>query len=51
MKDVKEFLMKYRGAIIGGLVALLLVAVRLHILLVWIAIIIAGIFVRKLCSK
>ena len=45
MKDFKEFLMKYRGAVIGGLVALVLVAFRAHFLLIAIAVIGAGIFV------
>ena len=45
MKDVKEFLIKYRGAIIGGLFALLILLLRLHIVLIWLAILVLGIVI------
>ena len=45
MEDFKNFIIKYRGAIIGGLVALLALLLRLHILLLWLLVIIAGIFI------
>ncbi len=45
MEDFKNFIIKYRGAILGGLIALLALLLRLHILLLWILVIIAGIFI------
>lgn len=42
MEDFKNFLIKYRGAIIGGLVALVILLLKLHNVLIWILIIIAG---------
>ena len=45
MEDFINFLTKYRGAILGGLIALLALLLRLHILLLWILVIIAGIFI------
>ncbi len=45
MEDFKNFIFKYRGAILGGLIALLALLLRLHILLLWILVIIAGIFI------
>ncbi len=43
MEEFKYFLKKYRGAIIGGLVALVALILNLHKILIWIAIIIIGI--------
>ena len=45
MEGVKNFLIKYRGAIIGGIVALLALILNLHKLLIWILIIVAGIVI------
>lgn len=43
MEDFKNFLIKFRGAIIGGLIALVALLLNLHKVLLWILIIIAGI--------
>ncbi len=43
MEDFKNFLSKYKGAIIGGLIALVALLLNLHKVLVWIIIIVAGI--------
>lgn len=43
MEDFKNFLINYRGAIIGGLIALIALLLNLHTVLLWILIIIAGI--------
>jgi len=43
MKDIKEFLIKYRGAIIGGAISILALLLNLHKVLLWIAVIVIGI--------
>lgn len=43
MEDFKNFLINYRGAIIGGIIALIALLLNLHTVLIWILIIIAGI--------
>ena len=45
MKDMKEFLTKYRGALIGGLVAIIVLVLKLHEIMVGILIILAGIVI------
>ena len=45
MEDFKNFLINYRGAIIGGLIALIALLLNLHTVLMWILIIIAGILI------
>ncbi len=45
MEDFKNFLIKFRGAIIGGLIALVALLLNLHKVLVWIAIIVIGIII------
>lgn len=45
MKDIKDFFIKYRGAIIGGLVALIALLLNLHKVLIIILIIVAGILI------
>ena len=45
MNEIKNFLMKYRGAIIGGIVATLLLLTRLYELIIGIILICLGIFV------
>ena len=47
MESIKDFLIKYRGAIIGGIIAILALLLNLHKLLIWILIIIAGIVIGK----
>ena len=45
MEDIKKFLMKYRGAIIGGIVAILLLLTRLYDLIIGVVLICLGIYV------
>ena len=44
MEDIKNFLIKYRGAIIGGIVALLLLLTRFYELIIGIIFICLGIY-------
>ena len=43
MEDFKNFLINYRGAIIGGIIAFVALLLNLHTVLLWILIIVAGI--------
>lgn len=43
MDEFKNFLMKYKGAIIGGLIAIVALLLNLHKLLLWILVIVGGI--------
>ena len=45
MENVKEFFIKYRGAIIGGLIAIIALILNLHKILIWLLIVIAGIVI------
>lgn len=45
MEDIKNFLIKYRGAIIGGIVALIALLLNLHKVVIFILIIVAGIVI------
>ena len=45
MEDLKKFIMQYRGAIIGVIVAILLLATRLYMLIIGILLILVGAFV------
>lgn len=45
MEKLKSFLIKYRGAIIGGLIALVALLLNLHKIIIWILIIVAGIVI------
>lgn len=45
MKDFGNFLKKYRGAIIGGVIALIALLLNLHKVLIWILIVVAGIVI------
>lgn len=45
MEEFKNFLIKFRGAIIGGILALIALLLNLHTVLIWIVIIIAGILI------
>lgn len=44
MKEIKDFLMKYRGAIIGAIIAILILCTGLYKLMVGIILIGMGIF-------
>lgn len=45
MNDFKNFLIKYRGAIIGGLIAIILLILRIYKFLVGCTVIIIGIII------
>lgn len=45
MNEIKDFFMKYRGAIIGALIALLIVCTGLYRLIVGIILVCIGIYV------
>ena len=45
MEDIKNFLSKYKGAIIGVIVAIIILAARLYEVIVGILLILAGAFV------
>ena len=45
MEDIKNFLITFRGAIIGGVIALIALLLNFHKVLIWILIIIAGIVI------
>ena len=43
MEKVKQFLIKYRGAIIGGIVAIIALILKLHKAIIVILVVVAGI--------
>lgn len=45
MEDVKNFLIKYKGAIIGVIISIIILATRLYEVIVGILLILAGAFV------
>lgn len=45
MEDFKKIIMQYRGAIIGVIIAILLLATRLYMLIIGILLILVGAFV------
>ena len=45
MKEVKDFFLKYRGAIIGALIAILILCTRLYILIIGVILICMGIYI------
>ena len=45
MKDFKNILINYRGAIIGGLISFVALLLNLHTFLLWILIIVSGILI------
>lgn len=45
MEDFKKFLINFRGAIIGGLIAFVALLLNFHTVLIWILIIVAGIII------
>lgn len=51
MKDFKEFLIKYKGAIIGIIIAILLLATKLYNVLIWVLVIVAGGFIGNYVQR
>ena len=51
MKDIKEFLIRYSGAIIGGLVAIILLILKIYLILIWMLVIILGIFIGNYIQR
>ena len=45
MEEFKNFLINYRGAIIGGLIAIIALLLNFHKVLIWILIVIAGVVI------
>ena len=45
MENFKRFLINYRGAIIGGIVAIIALLLNLHKILLWILIVVAGMLI------
>lgn len=45
MENIKNFLIKYRGAIIGGIISIIALALNLHKILLCVLIVIAGIVI------
>ena len=45
MEELKKFLIEYRGAIIGALVAIIALLLNLHKVLLWLLIVVGGIIV------
>lgn len=45
MDDFKKFLIKYRGAIIGGIIAVLLLLTRLYDLIIGVVLIALGVYI------
>ncbi len=45
MEDIKNFFSKYRGAIIGAIIAIIILCTRLYDLILWVVFICLGIFV------
>lgn len=43
MEEFKKILIKYRGALIGGLISIIALILNLHKVLVWILIVVAGV--------
>lgn len=45
MEEFKNFLINFRGAIIGGIIAIIALLLNLHEILIWILIVVAGIVI------
>lgn len=45
MEEFKNFLINYRGAIIGGIIAIIALLLNFHKVLIWILIVIAGVVI------
>lgn len=51
MNDLEKFVTKYMGAIIGVVVAILILATRMYILIIWISVIVAGAFLGNYVQR
>ena len=51
MDNFEKFITKYLGAIIGTVVAILLLATRMYVLIIWILVIVAGAFVGNYIQR
>ncbi len=51
MEALKNFIYEYRGAIIGGLIAIVILCTRLYMLIVGIILIALGIFIGNYIQK
>lgn len=51
MDDFEKFVMKYMGAFIGVAVAILILATRMYVLIIWLLVILAGAFVGNYIQK
>ena len=51
MEDIKNFLSKYKGAIIGVIVAIIILATRLYDVIVGILLLLAGAFIGNYVQR
>ena len=51
MESLKNFIYEYRGAIIGGIVAIIILCTRLYMLIVGICLIALGIFIGNYIQR
>ena len=51
MENLKNFIIRYRGAIIGGIVAIIALILRIHKFLIGCIIILAGILIGNYVQK
>lgn len=51
MNDFKEFVKKYAGAIIGALVAIVILCTKLYMLIIGILLILAGMFIGNYVQR
>ena len=45
MEKIKKFIIKYKGAIVGGIISIIALLLNLHKLLIYVLIIIAGLII------
>lgn len=50
MNGFKDFITQYRGAIIGVIIAILIISYKVHDLILAIVVLVLGAFIRKLCT-
>ena len=51
MEKIKDFLVRYRGAIIGGIIAIVLLILKIHEILIELLIIAAGVVAGNYIQK